>query len=87
MRQGIRFHNGDQASKRGSFGEALGFGSPRGGGSSFDKMRFKRKAQEMKVLERYKYFQGNPEYEKFTKDAELLELSEKMFGVSYGNNT
>ena len=69
-----------------SYDKGINLTSPRGGGSSFDKMRFKRKAQEMKVLERYKYFQGNPEYEKFTKDAELLELSEKMFGVSYGNN-
>lgn len=52
--------------------------SPRGGGSSFDGMRFKRRASEMKVLERWKYFKGVNSYANLFNDP-THQLSQRIF--------
>ena len=49
-------------------------------GSSFDGRRFKGRAHEMKVLERWKHMADNSIYRKIFSDKELLELSDEIFG-------
>lgn len=51
-----------------------------GGGSSFDKVDFSGKANEMKVFERWKYFIDDNLYRKLLDNKELLYYSEKIFG-------
>jgi len=51
-------------------------------GSTFDKRKYDGKAQEMKVLERWKKAQGTEPYEKLMKrDPELDRLSEEYFSA------
>ncbi|MEL4896323.1 hypothetical protein [Crocosphaera sp. Alani8] len=49
-------------------------------GSSFDGLNLDHKAQEMKVLERWKEFQDNVFWQTIFQDAELVELSNEIFG-------
>jgi hypothetical protein len=49
-------------------------------GDSFDNLDFDGKANEMKVLERWKFFADDKLYKSFFKDEELISLSEKIFG-------
>ncbi len=51
-----------------------------GGGSSFDGLKFKGKAQTMEVDTRWKYFQDNPFYLQLINNEELIEYSRKIFG-------
>jgi hypothetical protein len=53
--------------------------SPRGGGSSFDRMKFKRKAQQMNVLKRWKCYQKDTYFNQLIKDPELVKLSSRFF--------
>jgi hypothetical protein len=50
-----------------------------GGGSSFDKTRFNRKAQKMKVFDRWRAFYEHDRFIKYLRDKELLELTEQIF--------
>lgn len=61
-----------------SYNKYINITSPRGGGSSFDGMRFNKRANEMKILERYKSYLKEPEYiNKF--DYDLIKLGNKIF--------
>jgi hypothetical protein len=51
-------------------------------GSSFNGMRFAKKTQEMKVLDRWKHFKDNEEYLDILKNDELIEKTEMLFGVN-----
>ena len=54
--------------------------SPIGGGSSFDKINFNHNAEEMEVLNRYKYYLPSLAYQHFFhKHKEMKELSQKIF--------
>lgn len=55
-----------------------------GGGSSFDLKKYKGKAQEMKVLERWKKMKNNEKYRHILleKHPELQEIALKIFGMS-----
>lgn len=62
-----------------SFNKGVNYTSPRGGGSSFDKMRFKNKASQMNILKRWKNYQGSKDYaDMFGK--ETHNLSKRIFG-------
>lgn len=52
--------------------------SPRGGGSSFDALRFNYKATQMKILERYKEFESDIFFKSLIDD-ELRHLSKLIF--------
>ncbi|HHP7232207.1 MAG TPA: hypothetical protein ACFCUY_15270 [Xenococcaceae cyanobacterium] len=54
--------------------------SNRGGGSSFDGLKYKSNASSMKVLERWKVFQDDPFYQEIFTDSELVELAIQVFG-------
>lgn len=69
--------------------EALGFttdGSPfqwvsrLGAGSSFDGVRLNGRAQNMRVLERWKQCENDPRYQAALSDPELLDLTKRIFG-------
>lgn len=49
------------------------------GGSSFDGLKFANRANNMKVLERWKHFVNDREY-KTIFDDEMISLSQKIFG-------
>ncbi|MBW3596641.1 MAG: hypothetical protein KY475_05135 [Planctomycetes bacterium] len=49
------------------------------GGSSFDGLRYRRRASKMKVLDRWRELLGNEEYEQLF-DEEVLRLAEAIFG-------
>ncbi len=51
-----------------------------GGGSSFDSIDYNRKASEMKVLERWKHYKDDKDFQLIFKDQELMELSGRIFG-------
>lgn len=54
---------------------------PRHGlGSSFDRLSYRGKAQQMKVTERWKELVDNPVFLELFQDEELVLLSEKIFG-------
>jgi len=53
-------------------------------GDSFDNLDFEGRAQEMKVLERWRHFAGDHVFRQLFKDRELLELSKEIFGVISG---
>jgi hypothetical protein len=53
----------------------------RGSGSSFDKRKFNGKAEQMKVLDRWKTYKNDPEYWKIFEDAELNEIGFRYFGI------
>lgn len=48
-------------------------------GDSFDNMEFEGRANEMKVLERWRHFADDRDFRQLFYDRELLELSEKIF--------
>lgn len=52
--------------------------------SSFDDSAFDGKAQDMKVLDRWKQARDNDRYRKLFKDDEMTKLSEKIFGPIEG---
>ena len=52
--------------------------------SSFDGSKFDGKAQEMQVLQRWKDFSDHISYKNIFCDKELLDLSERIFGVIEG---
>lgn len=49
------------------------------GGSSFDGLQYADSADNMKVLDRWKYFQHDREYRRIF-DEEMISLSERIFG-------
>tara|TARA_Y100000310_G_C20683601_1_gene817594 strand:- start:2608 stop:3327 length:720 start_codon:yes stop_codon:yes gene_type:complete len=49
------------------------------GGSSFDRRRFKRNAQDMNVLNRWQKMLSNKKYIKMFRDKELLTLARRIF--------
>lgn len=54
-----------------------------GGGSSFDGMKFRRQAEEMPTMKRWRRFQRNREYRQLL-DEEMLALAEKNFELDRG---
>jgi len=53
--------------------------SKHGGGSSFDRRKYNKKAQQMNVLDRWKAFQDDRFYRGLF-DQEILEMSQDLFG-------
>ncbi len=53
---------------------------PQGGGSSFEGLKLNGKANEMKVLDRWKNFVYHPLYREVLNNQELIAYSEKIFG-------
>ena len=51
-----------------------------GGGSSFDGMAYMGRADEMQVLQRWKHYQNNLQYQTILQDQSLLDLSNSLFG-------
>jgi hypothetical protein len=51
-----------------------------GGGSSFDILKFKDNAKQMKTDERWKTYEHDEEYLSYLQDKELTDLSERYFG-------
>lgn len=54
--------------------------SPKGHGSSFDGLKYNGRAQEMKVLERWRHLAKDRQYRKIFEDEELIKLSDQIFG-------
>ena len=52
----------------------------KGGGSSFDGLKFKENPEKMKVTERWKNFVDDDFYRDIFQDKELVELSNRIFG-------
>lgn len=52
-----------------------------GGGSSFDGASNQVQAKDLKVLSRWQIFENDPYFRSFFQDSEIIELSEKIFGV------
>lgn len=55
-----------------------------GGGSSFDGASNQVKAKDLQVLSRWQFFQDDQDFHSCFQDAEIIELSEKIFGVIPG---
>jgi hypothetical protein len=55
-------------------------------GDSFDNLNFDGRANEMKVLERWRYFVDDPVFKSLFRDSELLSLSDQIFGVIPGTS-
>ncbi len=55
---------------------------PNGRGSSFDGLSYNGMAQEMDVLNRWKYYESNYVFIKLTSNKELMTLNKKVFGIS-----
>lgn len=53
-------------------------------GDSFDNLNLEGRANEMKVLERWRYFGQDKVFKDLFRDTELLSLSEEIFGVIPG---
>lgn len=53
---------------------------PIGGGSSFDRVAKDNDGRQMKVLERWKLFTDDPDFQAAFADKELIELSNRIFG-------
>ncbi len=58
-------------------GEVPGWGF----GSSFDATQYHGKAQEMDLLNRWRRYEDDPEFQELTADAELRELAKRIFGM------
>jgi hypothetical protein len=56
-------------------------------GDSFDNLEFEGRANEMKVLERWRHFADDRDFQKLFHDRELHELSERIFGVIPGTES
>ncbi|NND61313.1 MAG: hypothetical protein HKN49_13730 [Gammaproteobacteria bacterium] len=52
---------------------------PLGGGSSFDERRFHGRADEMRILERWKAYREDSRWQKVASDEEIVALSEEIF--------
>ena len=52
--------------------------------SSFDGVVYQGRAQEMRVLERWKHFENDESFRQFFQDPELLTLSDELFGEITG---
>lgn len=63
-----------------SYDKGVDSTSPRGGGSSFDKMRFKNKASNMKVLDRWRHYQGVDAFCDFF-NSQVRELARRIFDM------
>lgn len=50
------------------------------GGSSFDGLNYDGRAEQMKVLERWRKYEDDPSYQDIFRDPQLLEHSQKLFG-------
>ena len=50
-----------------------------GKGSSFDKMSFQGKAEEMSINDRWKNWVDDKNYQNIFKDEEIIELSKKLY--------
>jgi len=50
-----------------------------GGGSSFDALNYQTNASQMNVLERWKSFRGDPCFENYIGNSELLRLAQLIF--------
>ena len=61
-------------------GEAFKRVPTNGGGSSFDGITFMGRANEMQVLQRWKHYQNNVQYQTILQDQSLLDLSNSLFG-------
>jgi hypothetical protein len=55
-----------------------------GGGSSFDRKGMDGRGDEMKVLERWKYFESDESFREIFQNKTLLHYSEKIFGLIPG---
>ena len=55
--------------------------SPAGGGSSWDGLTFREKANEMAVFDRWQHLEKDSLYQKFMLDSELEDLSIRLFGM------
>ena len=56
---------------------------PFGGGSSFDMLKYNRKAQAMKVLKRWVKYYNDKEYvDKIIRDEEAKDMNKRIFGFS-----
>lgn len=55
-------------------------------GSSFDGNNFNNRAQEMALNERWKFYQSDALYRAIFRDDELIELSNRIFGVIPGTD-
>ena len=55
--------------------------SPRGGGSSFDGMHMKNKAKDMKVLDRWQYYQRTDKFATLFS-SELIDTGNKIFKLN-----
>lgn len=53
-----------------------------GGGSTWDGMNFQGRAQEMKVMTRWKRMKDNAEYRQLTKDSELQRFGQELFNMA-----
>ncbi len=62
--------------------EVLKFGP----GSSFDGTQFDGKASEMKVLERWKFYEHDEQYRSYFEDRELIDLSARYFEFNPWHN-
>ncbi|HET6225349.1 MAG TPA: hypothetical protein VFF27_03655 [Bacteroidia bacterium] len=49
-------------------------------GDSFDNLTYENRANEMKVFDRWKHYKDDPFFISLFQDAELIELSHKIFG-------
>jgi len=58
--------------------EGLDYVSPRGGGSSFDKEKFRKRGNEMDVLNRWKHFGDSDRFKELLTD-EIKEYSKRYF--------
>ena len=57
-----------------------------GNGSSFDGFKYKENPQKMDVLNRWKHFENDKNFMSIFDDEELVELSQKYFGITHENN-
>jgi hypothetical protein len=50
--------------------------------SSFDGAKYRKEAQKMKVLDRWKLYRKNEEYLEVLRNEELIDLTERLFGYN-----
>lgn len=58
-----------------------------GGGSSFDGTKFKGKASNMNVFDRWKHFIDNSDYKNMLNNPELFDYSQRIFGSIPGTES
>lgn len=77
-----RFETGKRLGLVGGFGERFQYVPHAGNGSSFDGMKFQHKAEQMKVLDRWRELKGHKQMKKLIKQKELLDLARTIFKES-----